>query len=361
MLRTPENTPVLLLTGTTGQIGQRLLIEWCKLGHKTVLALRTPERQWPEIRLKLQEYRAPADNIIVIRTDLSEEDFGWGSDEMNHLRSVTCVVHLAALWGWGLKWSDADNINVQATIKLHNWASERGIPGPFVTACGFMSQVSGHLEKMGLTGADVDWEKASAKWGVYETSKMKVYLSLHPDSMKNHPLPVTWIHPAVVVGDNELKEVPGHSAIAGIIRSISSGQMLFIPGSASHTVPWVTGEYVAKYTASLLLAGKIENHDHLLLDPDSPSLFDSAKIIARAIGATAPIGHAPLAVFSLLLGIPFIARLLNTSKESLDFIINTLPNSPASSAWAHSKGISHPPIKESLKCTAIEWARSRKA
>ncbi len=358
MTQTSVTNPVLLLTGATGQIGQRLLIEWCKLGHKTVLALRNPDRQWPEIKLKLQECCAPTDNIVVIKTDFSKTDFGWGPDEMNSLSSVTCVAHLAALWGWNLNWCDADNINVQATIKLHGWASERGIPGPFVTACGFMSQVPGHLEKMGLTGADVDWEKASSKWGVYETSKMKSYLSLHPNSMKNHPLPVTWIHPAVVIADNAFKEVPEHSAIAGIIRSISKGQMLFIPGSRQHIVPWVTGEYVAKYAVSLLLSETNENHDHLLLDPNSPSLFESAKIISKAIGATAPIGHAPLSVFSLLLGIPFISKLLNTSKESLSFIINSPPNSSTSLAWAHSKGISHPPIKESLEYTAIAWGNN---
>ena len=355
--------PTLLLTGATGQIGRRLLLGWCQRGHTVVLALRRPAEQWPALRQMLQQAGAPVDRVRCVPTDLARPDLGWNAEAQATLAPVTCVVHLAALWGWGLSWADAERVNVQGTLALHRWAVDRRLPGPFIAAGGFMSQVPGHLDKLGLLDGGEHMAEAGARaarrWGAYEVSKMMAYVALHPRRSPGQVLPVTWVHPATVVGDVGDPVVPEHAAITGILRSLARGLMPLVPGSAAHRVPWVTGDYVVRYILALLAAGPggAPTGDHLLLDPRSPNLLASARTLAAALGRRAPWGHAPLGLFAGLLAWPGLARWLGTSAESLSFIVRQVPDASAAIAWGERQGVRHPDIHEALRCTAQAWAQ----
>jgi nucleoside-diphosphate-sugar epimerase len=359
--RTHTQPPVLLLTGATGQIGRRILLEWLKKGYAVVVTLRAPSQQWPALRSWLHQAGASTENATCVQTDFAIKGFGWDAQAHQLLGTVTCVVHLAAMWGWNLCWDDAERVNVKGTLNLHQWAVQKEIPGPFISACGFKSQIPGNLEKLGVLGAQVDWVKLAKEHGAYEISKVKAYVLLHPDSAHTHTLPVTWIHPAAVIADNSIPEVPDHAAIAGILGNIHKGHMRFVPGTPAHKVPWVTGNYVANYTVALALAGSPQRQDHLLLDPSSPSLMQSVTIMARAIGASKPWGHASLPLFNRLLKIPLVAKIMNASSESLGFIVKAAPSSRESIEWGERHGVFHPDIIPALETTARYWIKQNQS
>ena len=358
-INTPSQ-PVLLLTGATGQIGRQVLRAWLQTGHRVVITLRDPGRQWPTLRQWLTQQGVATEGVDCVATDFALADFGWTPQARGLLQCVTCVVHLAAMWGWHLRWPAANEVNVQGTVRLHAWAAGQGMAGPFVGVCGFMSQVPGQLDSMGLRDPHVDWASAAKKWGAYEVSKLRVYLALHPSQCKPGALPVTWIHPAGVIGDASLPEVPAQSAVAGILRAIQRGRLRLVPGSPAAVVPWVTGQYVARYVLALLLTSDDVASDHLLLDPASPSLRTCVNLMARAMGAPSAVGHLPKWVMRGLLKIPGVAGLMGSSAESLNFSVSALPDPADSVQWGLRQGIAHPDVLASLDLTARHWLATQR-
>jgi nucleoside-diphosphate-sugar epimerase len=347
--------PVLLLTGATGQIGRLILRAWLRTGKRVVITLRDPDRQWPTLQQWLHMQGVSTEGVQCVATDFSLPDFGWGAQAQYALISVTCVVHLAAMWGWQLSWPETNEVNVNGSLRLHSWASQRGIAGPFVAVCGFMSQVPGHLESIGLRQPEINWAYAAKKWGAYEISKLRAYLALSASQRKEGNLPVTWIHPAVVVGDASLPDVPDQSAVAGILNSILRGLLRLVPGRPSDITPWVTGQYVAAYVVAILLSSDSETMEHLLLDPHSPSLRRSVNLMSSAMGGPRVLGHVPKWAMGSMLKLPWVPELFGTSAEALNFVVSTAPDPTASVNWGLRYGIKHPDVMQSLDLTARHW------
>lgn len=355
MRQTETPQPVLLLTGATGQIGRVVLRRWLETGNKIVITLRDPQRQWPLLERWLLEQGVSPEGVDRVATDFALADFGWDERAHRQLNAVTCVVHLAASWGWRLAWAEAEEINVRASMRLHAWASRRNMAGPFVCACGFLSQVPGYLDRMGFRQRDVDWARAAKRWGSYEVSKIKSYLAMNPSRMKPGDMPITWVHPATVIGDARSPEVPDHAAIAGILRSIRRGMLRVVPGASADAVPWVTGRYVSEYIVAILLSLGDAMTEHLLLDPHSLSLRRSIELMSDAIGGAKPIGHAPIWLMRSMLKLPVVPRMTGVSAESLSFVVSTVPDASASVRWGVRHGVVHPDLTESMTATARRW------
>jgi len=353
--------PVLLLTGATGQIGRLVLRAWLEAGHEVVLTLRDPDRQWPELKRWLQSQGAPTAHVTCVSTDFGKPDLGWDARALVQLARVTCVAHWAAMWGWRLPWREAEAVNVNGTLRLYAWASSQGIKGPFIGVCGFKSQIPGSLAELGMLGPDVDWADAARRLGSYEASKICAYQSLKAAQARANGLPVTWVHPATVIGDEWVAEVPPQSAMVGILQAIRGGRMRLVPGSPEHMVPWVTGRYVAQYVVALLAAQEPVTSEHVLLDPASPSLRASVEVLARAMRGPRPLGHVPKSWLAWALKWPWISRHMGASAESLGFIVKAPPDAAASVRWGESHGVRHPDVRASLAETARCWRGAHQA
>jgi dihydroflavonol-4-reductase len=347
--------PVLLLTGATGQIGRLVLRAWLEAGHQVVLTLRDPARQWPALEGWLQRQGVATAQVSCVMTDFAMPDLGWNDRALAELKRVTCVAHWAAMWGWSLPWREAEAVNVQGSLRLYEWAQGQGIQGPFIGVCGFKSQIPGSLSQLGLLGPNVDWANAAGRLGAYEVSKVCAYQHLKVAAERAQGLPVTWVHPATVIGDEWVADVPAQSAMAGILGAIHGGRMRLVPGTSAHRVPWVTGWYVARYVVALLTASKPLPSEHLLLDPASPSLRASVDVLAQAMRGPRPLGHVPKSWLAAALKLPRVAQLMGASAESLGFIVKEAPDSSASVRWGEAQGISHPDVMGALAVTAQCW------
>jgi nucleoside-diphosphate-sugar epimerase len=350
--------PVLLLTGATGQIGRLVLRAWLEAGHAAMLTLRDPDRQWPILSQWLQAQGVQTHRVDCVRTDFAKPDLGWDASALAELKRVTCVAHFAAMWGWNLPWHEAEAVNVQGSLRLYEWALAQGIHGPFLGVCGFKSQISGSLANLGLEGTDVNWADKARRLGAYEVSKICAYQSLQEQSLRNKCLPVTWVHPATVIADTWVTEVPSQSAIVGILQAIRGGRMRLVPGTSVDMVPWVTGRYVAQYVVALLMAEEPIATEHVLLDPASPSLRASVDVMAQAMDAPKALGHVPKSWLAWVLIFPGVARWMGASVESLGFIVNTPPDAHAAVEWGQRHGVVHPNVLAALAVTARHWQAS---
>jgi nucleoside-diphosphate-sugar epimerase len=263
------------------------------------------------------------------------------------------------MWGWGLSWHEAEAVNVRGSLRLYAWALAQGIKGPFLGVCGFKSQIPGSLAHLGLQGPDVNWADKAKHLGAYEVSKICAYQSLKDQAARNKCLPVTWVHPATVIADAWVTEVPSQSAMVGILQAIRGGRMRLVPGSPAHMVPWVTGRYVAQYVVALLVADEPIASEHVLLDPASPTLRASVDVLADAMGAPKALGHVPKSWLAWVLSVPLVARWMGASAESLGFIVDTPPDAQAAVHWGQRHGVVHPDVHAALAVTARHWQADR--
>ncbi len=300
-------------------------------------------------------------HVSCVRTDFAMPDFGWNEAALAKLKRVTCVAHFAAMWGWGLSWQDAEAVNVRGSMRLYEWALAQGIKGPFLGVCGFKSQIPGSLANLGLQGSDVNWAEKAKRLGAYEVSKICAYQALKVHSSRNKCLPVIWVHPATVIGDTWVEEVPSQSAIVGILQAIRGGRMRLVPGSPAHMVPWVTGRYVAQYVVALLVVEDTIESEHVLLDPASPTLRASVDVMAHAMGKPKALGHIPKSWLAWVLSVPGVARWMGASAESLGFIVDTPPEAAAAVQWGENHGVVHPDVHAALSVTAHRWQAANMA
>ena len=274
---------------------------------------------------------------------------------------IESVVHAAALWGWKLDPHQADQANVQAPLNLWRQAFTWPRMRQFIMPIGYMSQHKPHMTALGLdlmdrpAAADVDWAQVAANTGPYEASKLKAYWWMREEA-KAVGRPVTFIHPATVLGDMASPEVPETSAVAQLLQQLAQGRSPLVPGSRRHRVPLVSAAYLSSYVCSLLVGPVTTGiSEHLLMDTDTPDLLKTMQILAAGQGVQAPFGRVPLAWVRCLAKVAPLARALGVDSESLPFIVEGAFDVTQENAHAVRWGIEHPDLKRLLHRTGEVW------
>lgn len=360
----------VLLTGATGQVGRRMLLEWVRQRRPVTVMLRRPEDQLPSLLAWLAQQGAPQPNVQAIQGDLLAPQLGWGSaaDTQEAVPAwatdIVAVVHAAAVWGWQLDPQQAEQANVQASLALWRRTAQWPQMRRFVMVVGYMSQHRAHMAELGLdlgqrpAAQAVDWARVARLSGAYEASKLRAYWLMREESLKlNRPLTV--IHPATVMGDDDSPEVPATSAIGQLLAQLTAGQMPLVPGSCEHRVPLVSVGYVARYVAALVESPSEAGVDeHLLLDPATPDLLSVTRVLAQGLRVRAPLGRVPLPWVRAVSTWPVVARVMGLEPESLAFIVKGAFDVSRETSWARGRGLSHPDVMQSLSHTAAAWRRS---
>ncbi len=367
----------VLLTGATGQVGRRVLLELVRQCRPVTVMLRRPEDQLPSLLSWLAEQGVSQSDVRAVMGDLLAPRLGWGTaaeaEEAAPAWSadIVAVVHAAAVWGWRLDPHQAEQANVQASLELWRQSAQWPQMRRFVMVVGYMSQHRAHMVELGLDLAqrpaarDVDWARVVRLSGVYEASKLRAYWLMREESLRLHR-PLTVIHPATVMGDEDSPEVPATSAIGQLLAQLTAGQMPLVPGSREHRVPLVSVGYVARYVAALIEAPNDAPNDapneagfdeHLLLDPATPDLLSVTRVLAKGLQVRAPLGRVPLPWIRAVSTWPVVARVLGLEPESLAFIVKGAFDVSRETSWAQGRGLRHPDWMQSLSHTAAAWRR----
>lgn len=366
----PSQSGRVLLTGATGQVGRRVLLELVRQGRPVSVMLRKPTQQLQPLLAWLAAQGVAQCDVQAIGGNLLAPNMGWGADGAigptvpEWAAHIVAVVHMAAVWGWRLDAQEAEQANVQASLDLWRQAAQWPQMRRFVMTAGYMSQHRPHMAQLGLdlvqrpAAQDVDWARVVRLSGPYEASKLRAYWLMREEALRlNRPLTV--IHPATVMGDEDLPDVPVSSAIGQLLAQVKAGQMPLVPGSRRHRVPLVSVGYVAKYVAALVATpGEAGFSEHLLLDPSTPDLLSVTRALADGLQVRRPWARVPLPWVRVVSTWPVLARALGLEPESLNFIVEGAFDVNREAAWARGWGLSHPDVMQSLSHTAAAWRRA---
>lgn len=369
MTSIPTGTGRVLLTGATGQIGRRLLLALVQRGRAVTLVLRRPLAQEADLRAWLVAKGVANADIVSVAGDMSAPNWGWlhePPDRMAWTQDIESVVHMAALWGWKLDPDEAEQANVQAPLSLWQQAWTWPRMTQFVMPIGYMSQHQPHMKALGLdlalrpAVAEVDWSRVAAKTGVYEASKLRSYWLMREEALRMG-CPVSFIHPATVLGDMASPEVPESSAVAQLLSQLAQGKSPLVPGGRHHRVPLVSAGYVSAYVVALLARPSTESvTEHLLLDSRTPDLLTTMRTLAQAQGVRSPYGRVPLPWVRCLAKVGPLARTMGLEPESLPFIIEGTFDVNKEDAQAALWGVDHPDLNHLLRRTGEAWRAAQK-
>ena len=338
---------IVLVTGATGFIGGWTIAALTAAGHDVVGVLRDPV-VLAELQTATTDRGGDGSKVCAIMGDLSKPGLGIGD-----IPDVDVVVHLGAVFGWGLDLATARRVNVVGTVEAVRLAAAAG--ARLILVGGFMLRNTAHLEELGLRGSDpgeTDWDRLYARVGVYEGSKIEGFVRGRAQA-QSRGLMWSAVHPATLSGHSVTGELPATQPFAELITAVRDGRMLAIPGGPDHWLPLVTVDYVADLLAAVAADPPLRGTEMLALDPTTPDFAELVGVIARAADRPVPTRRVSVELVRQLAGMPVLGRLVSASPESLAFIRTERYDQTVESDYTRPRGLEHPNLSSSIIRTVL--------
>lgn len=339
------------VTGGTGFIGQHLLATLSAKGHTIRVLMRRPERL-AALREQVDKLGGNATRVFAVAGDLEQDNLGLSLADREALRQAKVVFHLGAHFAWGLSLAHSRAVNVEGAKRVALLAAEQN--SRLVMIGGYMLKNHEHLQRIGIDPRYpglTDWPAVYRRVGAYEGSKIEAHFAtLELMSAKGGEMTV--VHPATVCGHSRTGHILDGQPLVELIRNLLQGKLTAVPGTAKHWLPLVTVDYLVELVAACALDPAMAGQELLALDGQTPGLRELLAEAAQPVGVKPPRHYIPLRLLKLLLGIPPVARFLNTKAEALDFIQTTRFDTAALEQFAGRHGIAKPDIRQSLQHTA---------
>lgn len=343
---------IVLVTGATGFIGGWAVTALSAAGHDVIGVLRDPAAL-AALQKKVTDRGGDGSRVRAVEGDLSKTGLG-----MVDPPDVDVVIHLGAVFGWGLDPTTARSVNVAGTLEAVRLAARSN--ARLVLVGGFMLRNTAHLDELGLAGVDptdTDWDRLYARVGAYEGSKIEGFMRGRSEA---RVLGVAWsaVHPATLCGHSGTGDLPAEQPFSELIATIRDGRMLAVPGGPDHWLPLVTVDYVANLLTAVAEDPPPRGTELLALDPTTPDLAELAGDIAKAAGRPTPSRRAPLKLVRLLANTPALRRLASTSPESLAFIRTERYDQSLEDTYTRPRRVEHPNLSAAIAQTVAHATRS---
>ncbi|MHA3053898.1 NAD-dependent epimerase/dehydratase family protein [Acinetobacter sp. ANC 4633] len=312
----------ILVTGATGFLGRFVLLELLQQKQDVVALLRNPEQQMPSLCKWLEEKGCHTEHLECIQGDLAQSDLAISTSDWQRLAQVDTLIHTGVLFAWNLSKVQAQTTNVDGSLSLIQFLKERTKLQRVILISGYMLTLKAYLQQYGIDltqPLQSNWQQLYSKLGGYEASKIEAHfrsLAL----VQQLKLDWTVIHPATLIGTENTGEIPEHQVFTQIVKQIAQGQMLALPGSAQHTLPWVSVDYVAQGITQCLKDTSSYQQEILLVHPQSLSFHYAVRLIAKQLKIQPPHFCVPLPILATLLRWQPLAQRLNLSREMLEFL-----------------------------------------
>ncbi|PVZ88314.1 hypothetical protein C9426_09000 [Serratia sp. S1B] len=345
----------ILVTGATGFLGRFVLLELLQQKQDVIALLRNPEQQMPTLCKWLQEKGCDTVYLQCIRGDLSQSDLAISSSDWQRLTQVDTLIHTGVLFAWDLTVTEAQTTNVNGSLTLIRLLKERTQLQRVILISGYMLTLQTYLQQYGIDPVQPlqsNWQQLYSKLGSYEASKIEAHfrsLAL----VQQLKLDWTVIHPATLIGAQGTGEVAEHQVFTQIVKQINQGKMLALPGSAQHTLPWVSVDHVVQGITQCLKDTSSYQQEILLVHPQNLSFHHVVRLIAKQLKIQPPRFCVPLPILATLLRWQPLAQRLNLSREMLEFL-RTEPLTPNQSYTVHHA--SQASLEEQLM-QSVDWVK----
>jgi thioester reductase-like protein len=293
----------IFVTGYPGFIASRLVEKMARTDVQFFLLVQTEfvQKAIVEVEETVLRTGTPLENFALIEGDITGDDLGIGSDDLETLReTVTDVYHLAAVYDLAVEKELASRVNVEGTSNVNRFArSIRGLRRyNYVSTCYVAGKRKGRILENELNG-DAGFRN------FYEESKYLAEVSV--DRLKGE-LPVTIFRPSVVIGDSKTGETAKYDGIYYLInylRKAPSLLRLVNVGNENVRLNLVPVDFVVEAIAALGDDEKAQGATIALADPQplkTAELFDS---IAGSITGKSSAFTPPPSLIEWSLNLPF--------------------------------------------------------
>ncbi len=256
---------MILLTGATGYIGQKLLSELLGLNKKIIIPIRSKNDLSALDRIK--SLNVDPSQLIVIECDLSD-DFELFIDK----NEIEIIVHNAAITSFNVDEETANKINRDGSRNVFLFASKC----PNLQKIVYVSTVYAS----GMRSGDIKEEAFDNTAGFanhYERSKWEAEMLL-VNEFQNLPWVVARV--ATIISEDQTGRVIQQNAVHNTFKLFFYGLISLLPGNANTPIYLVTGEFVSKALLEIVKSGKPHEFYHVChsFDESMPlgQIIDSA-------------------------------------------------------------------------------------
>lgn len=341
------------LTGGTGLIGRWLVIELTRSGRHVGVLIRGSNARRDEYLQWLTERGADPARVQLMTGDLSLADLGMSPEDLLATERARDYFHAGAAMVFPMDPELAHRINVVGTQQVMELAARSPRLRRFVYVSGFKLADQEVFTKEGIDAAG-DYDSALfvplyRRLGSYEASKMEAEILVRSFARQN-ALPTTIVQPGGVMGDSQTGETTQGLGLPALARAIWEGSLPALPGGRRHWIPMVTVDHVARFMAGIVTLEDTILSSYLLLDDTTPTLAETADLLARHYGVSAPKRQIPLPIVKTLLKTGLLPT--DSNPEELGFITTSRYDVSASNQAARDMGITMPSVRAAIAVCA---------
>ena len=306
-----------LFTGFPGFIGARLLPRLLELQPDTRFLCLVQERFLPAARESMAAIEAAhpgaRGRLDAVVGDITAPGLGIEAGRARELqRGLASAYHLAAVYDLAVGRDVALRINVDGTREVLRFLAQ----APSLERLHYVSTcyVSGRAPG---TFLETDLDVGQSFRNHYEETKF-----LAEVEVAGSGLPQTIYRPGIVVGDSRTGETGKfdgpYFTLAAMERVPSPGLFLRI-GSGRSPVNIVPVDYVVEGLARLASVPHSLGQTYQLIDPAPPTVYETGRLMARALGKSFAYAPVPLAVAKAAFAPRAVQRFFGMPAQTLDY------------------------------------------
>ncbi|WP_343619354.1 SDR family NAD(P)-dependent oxidoreductase [Acinetobacter proteolyticus] len=321
-LKTQQDKQVALVAGATGFIGRYLILELLKQGHTVFALLRNQVKQQAVLTNWLSQKGVSLNQLSFIQGDVTQAKLAISEQGWQKLSAVDTLYNSSALFAWNLNMQQARAVNVEGALNLLNCVHQHCDLKRAVHVSGYMLTIESHLQQVGICLEQPErtqWQAVYQHLGAYEASKIEAHFAW---IRRAQQLSVDWtiIHPATVVGDDMVGEIPTNQPIAQMIDLLKRGKMSAIPATAQHYLPLIRVDDLCRIMVGASRDAALSNQAMLAVSENNLALHQLTQMIADQLQVSAPTRHVPIGLLRFILKWQWLARKLEMSTEMLSFL-----------------------------------------
>lgn len=294
----------VMLTGYPGFISKRLLRRLLADMPRARFTVIVEEARKGEAQSDLADLGDKAKRIRMATGDVSRMDLGLAGLELDTLKDVTHIFHLAAVQRVDAPAEVLEAVNVTGVRNVIALAKELAHLERLVHFSTCL--VSGDREGV-ITEDELDVGQRFHTF--YEETKMRGE-KLMRAAMKD--LPITVVRPSIVVGSSDTGEIDrfdGVYALAILVVASPVAVPLPLPGPGTAPLNLVPVDFVTKAVARLAIDPNAAGGTFHIVDPNPLSARHVYELIAKRAGKKVPKGTLTSSLAARVLKLPGINKL----------------------------------------------------
>ncbi len=343
----------ILFTGFPGFIGARLIPRLLADDpDATVVALVEPRM----VARARTEAAAISERLVVEPGDITHRTLGLDAPRYAELsRTVTRVMHLAAVYDLAVPAAVAEAVNVTGTQNVIDFcrACTNLVRHEYVSTAYTAGRRSGRVLESEL------WAGQSFK-NHYESTKFAAEVLVRA-SMDDVPTAI--YRPAIVVGDSGTGETAKFDGPYYVLRFLSLVDRLHLPipqfGSRESTFNVVPVDFVVDALATGARDDAMTGETLHLVDPEPVTARELVRTLATTLTGREPSYPFPASMMETSLRIGLVRRILaNTPRESIEYLNHPVTfDTTRASALLAPHGLRCPRFPEYVG-TMVEYFRT---